>query len=180
MGNDPYETLGVARGASEDEIKSAYRRLAKKYHPDLNPGDPAAAQRMNEINQAYDRLKNPQAYQARQGYSPYGQQGGYQQNPYGYSQSQDPFEDIFREFYGQNGRQSGYQYTYRHRTRPFSLFRTILLIYMLINLVSCAVGTLMPRRPYRQFEGRPYEEMYDQVYGELYRQYYGEEPPKEP
>ena len=72
MARDPYEVLGVSKGASEDEIKTAYRRLAKKYHPDLNPGDPTAAQKMNEVNQAYDRIKNPQSYQ----------QPGPGQNPY--------------------------------------------------------------------------------------------------
>ena len=50
MGADPFQILGVSPNASEDEIRQAYRRLAKKYHPDLNPGDPTAAQKMNEIN----------------------------------------------------------------------------------------------------------------------------------
>lgn len=66
MVNDPYQILGVSRDASEDEIRQAYRRLAKKYHPDLNPGDAQAAQKMNEINEAYDLLKNPQAYRQQQ------------------------------------------------------------------------------------------------------------------
>ena len=56
---DPYQILGVSPNASEDDIKQAYRRLAKQYHPDLHPGDQQAAQKMNEINQAYEQIKNP-------------------------------------------------------------------------------------------------------------------------
>ena len=56
MGTDPYQVLGVSPNASEDEIRQAYRRLAKKYHPDLNPGDKTAAQKMNEINAAYEQI----------------------------------------------------------------------------------------------------------------------------
>ena len=54
---DPYEVLGVPRGASEEEVTRAYRELAKKYHPDLNPGDETAAAKMSEINQAYDSIR---------------------------------------------------------------------------------------------------------------------------
>ena len=66
MARDPFEVLGIPRDASDDEIKSAYRKLAKRYHPDLNPGDPSAAQRMHEVNEAYDMLCNPEKYQKRE------------------------------------------------------------------------------------------------------------------
>ena len=51
--DDPYKVLGVSPDASDEEVKRAYRALAKKYHPDRNPGDAAAAQKMREINAAY-------------------------------------------------------------------------------------------------------------------------------
>ena len=57
---DYYEILGLERGASEEDIKKAYRRLAKKYHPDLNPGDKEAEERFKEINEAYQVLSNPE------------------------------------------------------------------------------------------------------------------------
>ena len=47
---DLYEVLGLQKGASDDEIKKAYRKLAKKYHPDLNPGDKTAEEKMKEVN----------------------------------------------------------------------------------------------------------------------------------
>jgi len=59
MARDLYEVLGVARSASEAEIKKAYRRLARKYHPDLNPNDKAAEAKFKEISAAYDVLSDP-------------------------------------------------------------------------------------------------------------------------
>lgn len=54
---NPYDVLGVSQNASDDDVAKAYKRLAKKYHPDLNPGDEAAAKKMGEINRAYDDIK---------------------------------------------------------------------------------------------------------------------------
>lgn len=58
MAKDPYQTLGVARTATADEIRSAYRKLAKKHHPDLNPGDKAAEEKFKSVTAAYDLLND--------------------------------------------------------------------------------------------------------------------------
>ncbi len=69
---DYYETLGVDRDCSQAEIKTAYRRLARKYHPDVNPGDVETAKKFKEIKEAYDVLRNPLT---RDKYDQYGHKG---------------------------------------------------------------------------------------------------------
>ena len=69
---DYYEVLGVSKTASADEIKSAYRKLAMKYHPDRNPGDKAAEEKFKEAAEAYDVLHDAQK---RQAYDQFGHQG---------------------------------------------------------------------------------------------------------
>lgn len=109
MMDDPYKVLGLSPGASDEEVKQAYRRLAKKYHPDLNPGDAEAARKMQEINDAYDRIKNPEKYTR-------------QTQPTG-----DPFGGAYRQYtgsyggYGREGssdwnfQQAAWQYICLHR-----------------------------------------------------------------
>ena len=72
--HDYYETLGVSRAASEDDIRKAYRKLARKYHPDLNPGDKAAEDRFKTVQEAYDILSEPKKRQM------YDQVGFYSEN----------------------------------------------------------------------------------------------------
>ena len=57
--SDPYKVLGVSQTATQDEVKAAYRKLAKKYHPDLNQGDEAVARKFQEVSSAYDLLGDP-------------------------------------------------------------------------------------------------------------------------
>ena len=87
MVDDPYKVLGLDHNASDEDVKRAYRALAKKYHPDLNPGDQEAARKMQQVNEAYDQIKNPEKYTRQASsyggnpYGPYGY-GGYQQRTY--------------------------------------------------------------------------------------------------
>ena len=60
MAEDLYQLLGVARGAGEDEIKKAYRKLARKYHPDVNPGNKAAEEKFKQVSAAFEVLSNPE------------------------------------------------------------------------------------------------------------------------
>jgi molecular chaperone DnaJ len=97
-----YDVLGCQRGASIEEIKGAYRKLAKELHPDRNPGDEACEHRFKEINEAYDVLKDDQKRAAydRFGHAAF-ENGGPRPNGFDFASSfTDVFDDLFGEFMG--------------------------------------------------------------------------------
>src|SRR5688500_15413801 len=72
---DYYETLGVPKGATDDDIRKSYRRLARKYHPDLNPGDKSAEDKFKNVQEAYDILNDPKKRQMFDQYGFYSETG---------------------------------------------------------------------------------------------------------
>lgn len=113
MKADFYETLSVSRNADEKELKSAFRKLAMKYHPDRNPGDRTAEQKFKEINEAYETLSDPQKRAAydRYGHAAFenggmGGRGG-MGGGFGGGGFADIFEDIFGDIMGGRQRRSG-------------------------------------------------------------------------
>jgi molecular chaperone DnaJ len=114
---DYYDVLGIKRGASDAEIKSAFRRLAKEHHPDRNPGDKTAEQKFKEINEAYEVLKDEQKRAAYDQFGHAAFEGG-GRGPGGFgpdfsSSMSDIFDDLFGEFMG--GRRGPRQRTARER-----------------------------------------------------------------
>ena len=125
---DYYETLGVGREANADELRKAYRRLARKHHPDLNPGDKAAEDRFKQVQAAYDVLSDPKkkemydqvGFYSENGMPPGGGRGGPNMGFGGFDFSEEfaragrrgapprteeksaNFHDIFNQWFGRN------------------------------------------------------------------------------
>ena len=94
---DYYEVLGVARGADDEEIKRAYRKLAMQYHPDRNVGDPEAELKFKEAAEAYDVLREPEK---RQRYDRYGHAGLDGMNMPNFNDARTMFGDLFGDLLG--------------------------------------------------------------------------------
>ncbi len=107
---DYYEVLGVPRNASEDQIKQSYRNLAKKYHPDANPGDKSAEERFKEVNEAYEVLRDARKRSAYDQFGHAGVNAGAGAGAAGgfaggadFGDMGDIFSDIFEGFFGSGG-----------------------------------------------------------------------------
>src|SRR6185503_7252031 len=121
---DYYKILGVKRGATQDEIRKAYRRLARKYHPDVNPGDKAAEEKFKQLSEANDVLSDPKKREVYDQYGSYSDNmrdaargagaagfdfGGFDWSSFtggaaGASSGGTSFKDIFSELFGSGGR----------------------------------------------------------------------------
>ena len=119
---DYYDVLGLKRGCGDQEIKTAFRKLAKEYHPDCNPGDAEAEMRFKEVNEAYDALKDPQKRAAydRFGHAAFegnGVGGGHGFGADFSASMSEIFDDLFGEFMGgrrrhRSGRERGADLSY--------------------------------------------------------------------
>jgi len=135
-----YEVLGVKRDASQEEIKRAYRRLARKYHPDLNPADKVAEQKFKEINEAYEVLGDPKKraeYDQSGKVPPFEWTGfeGFRPYDFGFGGFEDIFSDLFGRRRGENAPLRGrdivtnlelsLEEAYKGVTRPVTITREI-------------------------------------------------------
>ena len=122
---DYYETLGVAKSSSEQEIKKAFRRLAMKYHPDRNPNDKAAEKKFKDINEAYGILSDSEKKAAYDQFGHAGVEGAAGGGPGaggfgGFDFSGDIFGKIFEEFVGGGGQGNPFQQQQQQRGHDLS------------------------------------------------------------
>lgn len=135
--SDPYAVLGVNSSASEEEIARAYKKLARKYHPDLNPDDKTAEVKMKEINAAYEEIKNIRSGKASYSTENYYRRSAAANNDFSY-------EDLRRSYYyySYTGTENGQQQNnnifdvFRIIFKPLKYILRFMLIMYLVQLIS--------------------------------------------
>ncbi len=129
--SDPYGTLGVRPDASDEEIAKAYKRLAKRYHPDLNPNNAAAAELMGRVNQAYDEIKRLR-------------QSGNRQNSRTGSSAGDPFTAYYQSYRRSAAADYAEEYRYHRRGSAFRMAMAIMLAVLLLRLFAVLMSGTAP------------------------------------
>ena len=139
-GRDPYQVLGVGRDAGDAEIRRAYRRLARQFHPDRNKGDAAAEARFKEVQAAYDAIGTAEAREAqrRQAFTGFGGPGGFGGMPGGMGQ----FEDLIGQMFGQRAG-PGRVPPRQQRTRPAPKGGDV-NVYLDLSLAQATEGGTFP------------------------------------
>lgn len=147
---DYYETLGVSKTATQDEIKSAYRKLAMKYHPDKNPGNKEAEEKFKKISVAYDVLGDEAKRQSYDANGFYGEQTSNQNSSYYGNTYQDPFwqwanysnqnNGTSNHYYydNQQNENYGWNYSYKRPQKKASFSNLIFSIFILFICLSFA------------------------------------------
>jgi len=165
MGKDFYQILGVSKDATQEEIKKTYRKLARKWHPDINPGNKEAEQRFKEISQAYECLRNEQK---RKLYDEFGEDGlqagfdaekareykkwgssqgrGFQEAGQGFGRYQS-YEDIFGNLFGFQGGSGDFRTAASARGRDIEHEMTIDLISSLKGFETELAMQMMRKCP---------------------------------
>ena len=159
---DLYKVLGVSKTAFQSEIKSAYRKLAVKYHPDKNPGDKAAEEKFKKITAAYDVLSDETKRRQYDSYGSTSDYGSSSSNPYGNygwgntgtwqqqwnrggtwrAETQDDFNDAFNQWfnYARQNQQSQSQNTYYYRTTSEPQTKGDAFVYIVQKLAVLLIG----------------------------------------
>ena len=132
---DPYGTLGVRPDATDEEIAKAYKHLAKRYHPDLNPNNAAAAERMGRINQAYDEIKRLRQSGNRQNSRP---------SPGTAYGAADPFTAYYQSYRRSAADDYSAQYHYHRRSSPFRVAMAVMLAILLLGLFAVLLSGTAP------------------------------------
>lgn len=150
MSLDPYKVLGVEKNADASAIKSAYRKLARKYHPDVNPDDKVAEDKFKEISEAYDILSDPAKKNeydnlGREAFYERGFGGAGYQRP-DFSQGGFSFEDIFGDLFGGGAKQrgagrGGFSFDRRFSSQPSPKKGGDVNLKLSISLREAAAGT---------------------------------------